>query len=603
MKQKAAVWDVARTRAKLQELSVPGVIGFYRSIEITEVLRVQGKTFTNILTLAVAEPLEAPVEVDWQKVFLNEKRQKLTGTDWYVGIAQYRLSLDAFLEKLADFETSGRWSPSPVGIETGTLAAVAPQYVGSDGQVRNPWNGVLKNNFFEGSHVMELFDTSKRQLKFLLDDSRRLTGLAEIVGQYVPIKLDGMSDRLGNIIIQMPVTVLSSEVRGSAEGDHCIAVEWHPEVAPRSLKISAEIWEDSTFVGYDSATISTGQAKLRLNSPGGGARSQIWDENKGVLLSADPPVTFITSINMSMSIAGATAAAAPRKFLLTDSSGAQFPKSLGLISHSVPDRFIGSSPEKPREPWVSQRVFSESVSNLIARKEFVQYGHAGTTVRKAAEQTADNDDSTGLVRTVAPHDSVKGMSAKDQTRMAALGDLHWLMKEHGEEGVWLWDPFLDAEAVLRTLFFCPHAGVPLRALTAGKAPPCESQKLESKDELSKAAQRKLARERADRERREQVERFETAKGNCHGLNLEFRIREGSAGWGFHDRFIIFPRNQGGALAWSLGTSVNSFGDEHHILQKVQHGEAIAQAFLDLWGRLDKQKYVIWKTPTDGERAQ
>lgn len=602
MKQKAPSWDVARTRAKLQELSVPDVIGFYRSIEITEVLRVQGKTFTNILTLAVAEPLEAPVEVDWQKIFLNEKRQRLAGTDWYVGIAQYRLSLDVFLEKLANFEASGRWSLSPVEVETGTLAAVAPQYVGADGQFRNPWNGVLKNNFFEGSHVMELFDTSKGQLKFLLDDSRRLTGLAEIVGQYIPIKLDGMSDRLGNIIIQMPVTVLSSEVRGSPEGDHCIAVEWHPDVAPRSLKVSAEIWEDSTFVGYDSATISTGQAKLRLNSPRGGARSQIWDEDKSVLLSADPPVHFITSINMSMSIAGATAAA-QREFFLTDSSGTQFSESLRLISPSVPDRFIGSSPEKPREPWVSLRVFSESVSNLIARKEFVQYGRTGTPVRKATEQKSDNDDSTGVDRTAVPDVSAKGMSAKDQARMAALGDLHWLMKEHGEEGVWLWDPFLDAEAVLRTLFFCPHFGVPLRALTAGKAPPSESQRPECKDELSKAAQRQQARERAVRERREQVERLETAKGNCHGLQLEFRIREGSAGWGFHDRFIIFPRAQGGALAWSLGTSINSFGDEHHILQKVQHGEAIAQAFLDLWGKLEKQKYLIWKTPTDGESAQ
>lgn len=594
---------MAKTWAKLQELSVPGVIGFYRSIEVTEVLRIQGKTFTNILTLAVAEPLEAPLEVDWQKIFLNEKRQKLAGTDWYVGIAQYRLSLDVFLEKLANFEASGRWSPSPVEIETGTLAAVAPQYVGSDGQFRNPWNGVLKNNFFEGSHVMEFFDTNKGQLKFLLDDSRRLTGLSEIVGQYVPIKLDGMSDRLGNIIIQMPVTVLSSEVRGSPEGDHCIAIEWHPDVEPRSLKVSAEIWEDSTFVGYDSATISTGQAKLRLNSPGGGARSQIWDEDKRVLLSADPPVRFITSINMSMSIIGTTAAAVQREFFLTDSSGTQFSKSLKLISPSVPDRFIGSSPEKPREPWVSQRVFSESLSNLIARKEFVQYGRTGTTARKATEQMPDNDDSTGVDRIAGPGVSAEGMSAKDQARMAALGDLHWLMKEHGEEGIWLWDPFLDAEAVLRTLFFCPHSGVPLRALTAGKSPPSESQKLECKDESSKAAQRKQARERAARERREQIERLETAKGNCHGLNLEFRIREGSAGWGFHDRFIIFPRDQGGALAWSLGTSINSFGDEHHILQKVQHGEAIAQAFLDLWGKLEKQKYLIWKTPNDGGRAQ
>lgn len=590
MNQKTPVWDVARTRGKLQELSVPGVIGFYRSVEITEVLRVQGNTFTNILTLAVAEPIEAPAEIDWREVFLNEERHKLAGTDWYVGIAQYRLSLEAFSEKLAEFDASDRWAPSPAEVKTGMLVAVPPQYVGSDGQYHNPWNGVLKNNFFEGSHVMELFDTSKDQLRFLLEDSRRLTGLAAIVGKYLPIKLDGMSDRLGNVIIQMPVTVLSSEVRGSAEGDHCIAVEWHPDVPPRNLRVSAEIWEDSTFVGYDSASISTGQARLRLNSPGGGARSQIWDEEKRVLLSAEPPVAFLTTINMSMSIVDASHASqrASREFLLTDSTGIQFPQSFRLIGPSVPGQVIGSSPEAPREPWVAQRIFSESVSNLKARKEFVQYG-----LDACAERRGDTGQNL----------RAGGMSAKDQERMAALEDLHWLMRKHGTEGVWLWDPYLDAEAVLRTLFFCPHPGVPLRALTAGKTPPPLLQKPKTIDGLSDADRRRIAREKAAREKREQGERLEAAKGNCHDLQLEFRIREGSAGWGFHDRFIIFPRVQGGALAWSLGTSINSFGDEHHILQKVQHGEAIAQAFLDLWGKLEKKQYLIWKTPVSGEVEQ
>ena len=94
-----------------------------------------------------------------------------------------------------------------------------------------------------------------------------------------------------------------------------------------------------------------------------------------------------------------------------------------------------------------------------------------------------------------------------------------------------------------------------------------------------------------------------AKGNFYGLQLEFRIREGGAGWGFHDRFIIFPRAQGQALAWSLGTSINSFGNEHHILQKVAHGEPIAQAFKDLWEQLEETRYLIWKTPTNGGQEQ
>ncbi|MCW8275226.1 hypothetical protein IMF27_05510 [Pseudomonas sp. PCH199] len=207
---------MARTLAKLRELVEPGVIGFYRSVEVTEVLGVQGSTLTNILTHAVAEPLDAPSEIDWKSVLLNGKeRHRVPGTEWNVGIAQYRLSLEVFLEKLAEFGETGQWKPAPIEVRTGTLAAVPPQFVPADGRDHHPWNGVLKNNFFEGSHVLELFDTTKQHLQFLLDDSRRLTTLAKIVGKYLPIEVDGMSDRLGNVIIQLPVTVMSTEVRGS----------------------------------------------------------------------------------------------------------------------------------------------------------------------------------------------------------------------------------------------------------------------------------------------------------------------------------------------------------------------------------------------------
>lgn len=600
MKKKTIVWDVARTLVKLEELLEPGVVGFYRSVEVTEVLGVQGTTFTNILALAVAEPIEPPSEIDWKAVLLNGKnRHRLPGTEWDIGIAQYRLSLETFLEKIAEFGETGLWTPGPSPIQTGTLTAVPPQFVPSDGCGHHPWNGVLKNNFFEGSHVLELFDITKQHVRVLLDDSRRLTNLSKIVGEYLPIKVDGMSDRLGNIIFQLPVTVMSTQVRGTPEGGQSVAVEWHPNVPPRSVQIAAEIWQDSTVTSFDSTVIPSGEAKLQLNSPGGGWRTHIWDEEKRILLSATPPVTFFTSLNLSVSVDHLGGGEVSREFFLPGSRDNLVKQSLKLIEAPRPQNVIGSTPEAPREPWVSQRIFSESVESLKARKEFVQYGLDEDKKQKVANwqdieiEAAENDDIEGEESTP------EAISRKLERRMAALEDLKWLMDKHGSEGVWLWDPFLNADDVLHTLFFCRYNGVPLRALTAGKRTPGASQKLEIQERMSQREIARLARERAEREKREQADQLEAAKGNCHGLQLEFRIREGSAGWGFHDRFIIFPRAQGSALAWSLGTSINSFGDEHHILQKVSHGEPIAQAFKNLWERLEESRYLIWKTPTNG----
>ncbi|MFW0890128.1 UNVERIFIED_CONTAM: VPA1262 family N-terminal domain-containing protein [Pseudomonas sp. JL1] len=590
MRKKVIAWDAARTRSKLDELVEPGLIGFYRSVEITEILGVQDKEFTNFLTLAVAEPVEAPIEVNWNSILLNPRRLKLPGTNWFVGIAQYRLPLGAFLDKVSEFDTSGRWKPAPIDLQTGTLAAVPPQFVPADGFKNHPWNGVLKNNFFEGSHVLELFDTSKEHLRFLLNESRRLTCLAEIVGEYLPIKLDGMSDRLGNIIIQLPVTVISSEARSSSDNDHSVAIAWHPDVPPRNVRVAAEIWQDSTMTSFDAAVISTGEARLQLNSPGGGARTQIWDEDRRVLLSATPPIHFITAASISMSIAYSGSESLRRDFLLPDSSGNLIPQSL-VLTQERNAQLIGSKPETPREPWVSQRVFSESVASLKARKEFVQYGLDEGMPQEAAKKSVSETEDIQAETTNA-----ENLSRKLTRRMAALEDIRWLMKVHGGEGVWLWDPFLNADDVLRTLFFCPHSDVPLRALTAGKSPPEVVPKSEVCGDVDERELRRLARARSEQKKRDQAVQLEAARGNGKGLHLEFRIREGGAGWGFHDRFIIFPRETGSALAWSLGTSINSFGDEHHILQKVAHGEPIAQAFRELWERLEGEQYLIWKTP-------
>ncbi len=38
---------------------------------------------------------------------------------------------------------------------------------------------------------------------------------------------------------------------------------------------------------------------------------------------------------------------------------------------------------------------------------------------------------------------------------------------HGEEGTWLWDPYLDAIDIMGILFLSPHSGADLRALSGG----------------------------------------------------------------------------------------------------------------------------------------
>ncbi len=575
-KNNAIAWGITDMLQELHRLTQHGFLGLYRSFEITEVLGFQpGQSPVNFISLAVAEPADPPQDESLDKPFLNERRMVLPGTHWKVGIARYRVSLQALFDTISRYSKTGEWQPGPSRLQIGTFEPVAPQFVPANSHQEHPWNRVLKNNFWEGAHVLELFDISKPLVRFLLDDSRVLANLAEVVRPCAPIALDGLSDRLGNVLVQLPVTVISTGVRSSPEGDHTVMVAWHPQVSPRPIRVSSEIYEDSTVDAYGSTAVTTGDARLNLHAPGGGARTHIWDDQHSVLLAATPVTTFITSVAMSVHAIFPGHEPGARQFLSPGTSGAMESQSV-ILSRKETPLIVGSTPQRPREPWRSARIFAESLSALQERKEFIQYG------------------------------KVAGGGG-----MQALDDIRWLMRTHGALGAWLWDPYLTADDVLRTLFFCPHEGADLKALTSGvDAPPSPRGPYEDqlakpqkcsiwtpgKDRPSKRQCRVRSRALSpDLWESKQAARLDIAKGNCQGLNLEFRIRKGGAGWPFHDRFIIFPNKEAPAIAWSLGTSVNSLGRQHHILQKVSNGEMIANAFLDLWDKLAAPQYLVWKT--------
>jgi hypothetical protein len=85
--------------------------------------------------------------------------------------------------------------------------------------------------------------------------------------------------------------------------------------------------------------------------------------------------------------------------------------------------------------------------------------------------------------------------------------------------------------------------------------------------------------------------------NNYGINLEFRMQHSQYGWTFHDRFLIFPGSkETRPKVYSLGTSVNSLGFSHHILQEISHPQRVIDAFEELWEKLNNEDCLIWKYP-------
>jgi hypothetical protein len=566
-------WGIHEQIAHLKKLLTPGLIGTYHSFEVTEVIGFQPDgTATNLLSLLVAEPGHPPA--DSKLDFLTPNRIPLPKTKWKIGVSRFRIKPQRLIDALQNLSATGEWKLVQAPLKVGALTPVPPQFVPSDSFRPHPWNGILKNNFFDGSHVLELFDREKVETRFILDEPRVLTELGRLVRLYAPIGIDGLSDRMGNVLIQMPVTLLVTRFGGHEEGTFPLEPAWHPGYATRPLRISWEIFEDATIEDFTSRAIQGAPAKFPLHSKRMGARYIVWDDVNDVIVAASAQTAFFGG---NVSVTSHTMSSANREFLRPTAADSA-PEPATVLLREKAKSPHGSHPNL-REPWRSRRLFRESLHALQMRKEFVQYG---------------------------------GLSGAGRDQ--ALADVRWLLAQHGSGGAWLWDPYLDAKDVLSTLFYCPWQDADLRALSAGKTA-SEDEQEHGKAKLApitgwrkwkwltrllsvigRTSVKSKGPPAATAWKARQCDLLKDLKGNGKGLRLEFRVRSGSAGWPFHDRFLIFPTAPEGVIAWSLGTSVNALGGKHHILQKVSDGELIRQSFLELWDALDAPDYQVWKTP-------
>jgi hypothetical protein len=542
-------WDSRQARQEVTRLLTPGVLGHYTHFEATEVFAAvaKGGAPFNIFSIVVAE--ERAPDAARKPCLINHDRIKVKSLpDWNFGIKRYVSPIAELLPLLDALCEAKEWRGAGQALHAGDLISVPPQFVPPDFSTPVPWNRVLKNNFWNGSHVFEWADAEKMALKPLIDDPPRLQELSEAVRAYVPLGLASFSDRLGGIVVQLPVIVLIAkfaELQGS--GDFTLTTTWSPQATPRPLRVSCATHFDDVIPAFRSVPATETETLLPMYDGQGLQRGTLWDEANGVLLAATGAMSFINSIVLNTYMLDPE----PRVFVVPDRRGGDETVRIGLTPRPIQST-VGAPVKSPTGDWTQRRIYKEEADKLHAERRFVQY---------------------------------KPVQGED-LRAKALADIRWLINRYGEDGVWLWDPYLSADDIINTLFHCRFFGAELRGLTAGDETPDHAAPAQAGDTRT-ASERFSAAQNA---------KLTSIKSNFRGLNLEYRIRTGSAGWGFHDRFLIFPGAERAAQAWSLGTSVNSLGDRHHILQQVGDGQRIKDAFAELWDALDKPEHLIWKMP-------
>lgn len=535
-------WTSDHSIAEMKRLTTSGTLGYENEVEVTEIVAFQNRSAPiNVFTLLVAEEGQNPAPTDPK--FLNNDRLRVAGLpDWSFGVLRYRVLLEQLVPAFERVSSTGIWDLSGEPFQHQAQTARPAQFVPPDSIKEIAWNRVLKNNFWNGSYVLEWADTHKAGLEPFLRHPRRLQALSTAISEHVPLRLASLSDRLGAIVLQLPVNVLMTRFVGHRNGSILAETGWHPKASPRLLRASIRVEFDSAITGYGSSPVIDELTEIPLPPGPGPYQAALWDEVNGLMLAATSESAFIQSIMMNMR----SITPEPRIFTLPDESGDT--KEIRVQVHTNHESHVGEAETDGNAGWTRRRIYRDETKQLVQERRFVQY------------------------RPIPGHQSVE--------HERALNDIRFLIDRHGEEGAWLWDPFLSGLDILKTLFFSPHTSSDLRGLTARRVPAEEASTTQAGDFYE-----------------QQRARIAAAQCNLQGLRLEYRARNGQAGWDFHDRFLIFPQADGGALAWSLGTSVNSLGKAHHILQRVDDGQQVMDAFVDLWDQLSAPEHLIWKTPS------
>jgi len=511
-----------------------GNIGFYQSCEVTEIFlfQKQEKLVFNLFSIAVFE--EKPFEGKNQQ-FLTDKLIPIDNK-YSVGIKRYWLSMEEITTNFRYLKDKNQWNSDESNVlHFPQLKYLPKQFVPAIEGGRS--NHILKNNFHSGSYILEFFDEDKTNVNFLLKSEfvNKFNELCEKIKQYIPIELSVVRDRIGNFIFQFPITLLDVDTKALPNWEGVdLKFTWHYLLSdiPDCL-LQVESTFDKNYMGCTIDEYNkTSEQQVNIGNLDQINHIKIWRKEPSLILH-NYSGTFIREFAFNMNIVNPE----PRIF--------EIENSLTTVQVSSRDRNQRRTTKVKYTTYISNNLHNAEKKQLEKSLSFKQY----------KQKTPD-----------------------------ALNDLRTLIKQYDENGVYLWDPFLTPIDIFKTLCFSPTAGAPLKAIGAIT-------------DTVKSIYDKKGKTAADIIS-DYKNQLENPRNNNLHLNLEFRVQHTNYGQAFHDRFLIFPGKDelSKPKVYSLGTSINSYGQNHHILQEVSYPQPVVDAFNELWEKLNNKNCIVWKHP-------
>ena len=168
-------------------LAMPS-IGNFKCIELFEVIGIKDSNPPfNIFSLAVAHETDLPLTKK-EKITPNLIKLKADKSLKF-GVFKRIVSIEDFVNIISDLVTTEANEDDGNKLCYGHLKAIPPVYVPALERGKNEFLGLLKNNFFGGSHLLEWFDESKENVTPLMENLDAIDDLSGKLQEYLHIKI------------------------------------------------------------------------------------------------------------------------------------------------------------------------------------------------------------------------------------------------------------------------------------------------------------------------------------------------------------------------------------------------------------------------------
>lgn len=279
-------------------------------------------------------------------------------------------------------------------------------------------NYILKNNFHNGSYIFDFFDRTKEYCNFLLKKSELLNTFNEKLNKIIPIQIGNVSDRLGNIIFQLPINAINIHIDSEKIGDdinfrNTINVKincLNNKVNSKDFVINLSEEKDGETINHAISENTLSTTSKNFTSP----TITITHKDSGLIFYKKQDF-YIKQMYFNINLVGNK----QRKFIINGKNNIfNIHTSCGTNRSSlIKDDYLD---------FIDSRKYEQDKKQLENQKKFIQY--------------------------------FKG------DRNKALQDIRELINKDNYIGIYLWDPYLSAIDIKETLYYCKNTNTHIKAI-------------------------------------------------------------------------------------------------------------------------------------------